>query len=316
MYNGYGSANELVVFGHVFGLSPLPRKRYRKNIWTNSLAMLRLFMVRTIPQAPLQLRFNGEVIDGSSEADGFFRFQWKPAVMPPPGWHGIEVTLLNGRSFLGGRGLICIPFKHQYAVISDIDDTFLISHSSNLRKRLYVLFTKNAYSRKPFEGVVKHYQALSFAGAPVPEVNPFFYVSSSEWNLYDFIVDFTRKNELPPGIFLLNQVKFLSEVWKTGQNRHATKFMRISRVLEAFPDHKFILLGDDSQQDPVIYTSVVQHFSGQISAVYLRNVFPKNAELVKKAIAEIEAAGVACCHFSHSREALAHSASIGLIGEK
>ena len=89
--------------------------------------------------------------------------------------------------------------------------------------------------------------------------------------------------------------------------------MRISRILQAYPEQQFILLGDDSQQDPFIYASVTEQFSLQIRAVYLRNVFYKNTNAVNAAIARIRQAGVPVCHFQHSKEALEHSSSAGLI---
>ncbi|ULT45467.1 hypothetical protein KRR40_20705 [Niabella defluvii] len=49
------------------------------------------------------------------------------------------------------------------------------------------MLTRNAHSRKPFDGVVAHYRALQLAQTTSDRPNPFFYVSSSEWNLYDFI---------------------------------------------------------------------------------------------------------------------------------
>jgi phosphatidate phosphatase APP1 len=176
-----------------------------------------------------------------------------------------------------------------------------------------VLLTKNAHSRKPFEGVVNHYQLLAKAYTENNNQNPFFYVSSSEWNLYDFIKEFCRKNAMPEGVFLLSQIKKLSEVWKTGATKHSTKFMRIARILEGYPKQKFVLLGDDSQQDPVIYARIVEHFPGRIVSVYLRHVYEKNLHNVKEEIRKIEAAGVHYCHFTNSKEAIEHSYKIGLI---
>lgn len=309
-----------MVFGHVFSLSPLPRKKYRQNIWTNSLALLRSFMVGTYPNIRVRIIWEDTIIESYTARDGFFRFEWAPGKMLPPGLHPIEVQLADPRGdehppLASGRGTIIIAHVNQYAVVSDIDDTFLISHSSNLMKRLYVLFTKNAHSRKPFEGVVKHYQALAYAGSEANEPNPFFFVSSSEWNLYNFIVEFSRNNQLPDGVFLLSQLKRFSQVFKTGSNKHATKFMRIARVMEAFPHQQFILLGDDSQMDPVIYAGIVEHFPGRVRCVYLRHVYEKNVTNVKALVAKMEAAGVLCCHFVHSKEALEHSCSVGLITE-
>ncbi|MDP9230359.1 MAG: App1 family protein [Bacteroidota bacterium] len=316
VYHGYGNKQHVIVFGHVLKLSPLPRKKYRSNFITNSFALLRSFMVRPWAGAILQLIWNDETFETKSEYDGFYRFEWFPGVSVNTGWLPLQVHLLNpatGDILATGEGLVFIPHTYQYAIISDIDDTFLISHSSNLRKRLYVLFTKNAHSRKSFAGVVRHYQLLATAAALENLPNPFFYVSSSEWNLYDFIYEFSRKNELPKGIFLLSQLKLFKEILNTGQNRHATKFMRIVRIIEAYPEQRFILLGDDSQEDPNIYASVVKHFPGKIHAVYLRHVYKSNQANVKNKIQEMEKAAVLCCYFSHSEEAIKHSMEMGLI---
>jgi phosphatidate phosphatase APP1 len=108
----------------------------------------------------------------------------------------VEVSMLdrfNGNPIATGKAGLVVPYVNQFAFISDIDDTFLISHSGNLRKRLFVLLTENARSRKPFEGVVNHYNLLSLAGALEKTNNAFFYVSSSEWNLYEYIREFSKQ---------------------------------------------------------------------------------------------------------------------------
>jgi phosphatidate phosphatase APP1 len=126
-------------------------------------------------------------------------------------------------------------------------------------------------------------------------------------------VDFSHKNNLPGGIYLLSQMKRFNQVWKTGQNKHATKFMRIARILESYPKQQFVLLGDDSQMDPDIYASIVEHFPTRIRSVYLRHVYKSNVEKVKGIIARIERAGVSCCYFEHSADAIIHSRKNDLI---
>ena len=316
LYYGYSNGEKVIVFGHVLKLSPLPRKHFRKNIINNTYGLLRMFMVKPFIGADLQLKWDEITYTAKTESDGFFKFEWQPVVKLLPGWHPVKVTLIS--VYPGGhpvevRGEFFIPHAYQFAFISDIDDTFLVSHSSNLRKRLYVLFTKNARSRKPFEGVVNHYQLLASTGASRDTFNLFFYVSSSEWNLYDYIVEFARKNKLPKGIYLLNQIKEFQQVFKTGQNNHKTKFMRISRIMEAYPTQKFILLGDDSQEDPNIYSAVVEHFPQNVHAIYLRHVVKSHHVRVTEIVEKIKATGVQCCYFTHSSEAVIHSKQIKLV---
>ncbi|SFP02112.1 Phosphatidate phosphatase APP1 [Pseudarcicella hirudinis] len=315
VYHGYGHTKSMVVYGHVISLGPSPRKKYTNRLWINLFALIRLFIVRPVKYVNVRLKWEGKVIQSRTDKAGFFKLEWSAGTKVAFGWHKIKVEMTDdkGNVLSTGAGSIFIPHSTQFGFISDIDDTFLISHSSDLWKRLYVLFTKNALSRMPFEGVVEHYRLLAHAHTPKEEPNPFFYVSSSEWNLYDYILKFTVVRELPPGVFLLSPLKRFSELLKTGQNRHSGKFMRISRILKAFPKQKFILLGDSSQQDPYIYASIIDHFPGRIHAVYIRDVHHKNQSKVEEVLLNLESKGVTCCFFRHSYEAIIHSRNIGLI---
>ena len=316
VYHGYGQADQLTIYGHVFRLSPLPRKKFRKSFIRNTLALLRLFIVKPFAGLKVEMEWEGRLLHAETDKEGFFRFTWKDTPPLPQGWHEVAVHARMQDSIIASaEGSVYIPYNTQYGFISDIDDTFLVSHSSNLRKRLFVLFTQNARSRKPFEGVVDHYQLLAQSNTTADAPNPFFYVSSSEWNLYDYILEFTRVHGIPKGVFLLNQLKVFKQLLKTGQNHHMTKFTRIARILESYPKQRFILLGDSSQQDPYIYEAIVSHFPKQIHAVYIRDVFRKNKEKAADVLTKIESRGVPCCFFEHSADAILHSKKIGLIGE-
>ena len=89
--------------------------------------------------------------------------------------------------------------------------------------------------------------------------------------------------------------------------------MRIVRIIEAYPHLRFVLFGDDSQEDPNIYSALVDHFPHKIFAVYIRRVHKNKYTTVQKVVEKMTAAQVHCCYFIHSAEAIAHSKSIGLI---
>lgn len=316
-YHGYGHVNSIMIHGHVLKLGPKPRKKYRKSFIHNTLALLRLFMVKPYKDVTVFMEWEGKKYQTKTDQDGFFKFEWKDEPPLPKGWQHVTIqAVYNDQLIDSTKGSIYIPYDTQYGFISDIDDTFLISHSTNIRKRLYVLFTENARSRQPFEGSVKHYQLLARSNTTPEAPNPFFFVSSSEWNLYDYILEFTVVNKMPQGVFLLNQLKLFSQLLKTGQNNHQTKFTRIVRIIETYPKQRFILLGDSSQHDPYIYEAVVKHFPKQIHAVYIRDIHVENKQKVQDVLYKIESAGVPCCFFKHSSEAILHSKKIGLISNK
>lgn len=309
VYRGFGGSEQLEIFGHVLDRGPVPVTNYSRFFLFNMLALLRLFIVKPREGAIVRMIWEGTAVEATTGKDGFFHLQWKPAVMPVAGNYEVQVSIINvepGPS-TSAKGVVFIPQRSKFGCISDIDDTFLVSHSATIVKRLHVLFTRNAHTRKPFEGVAQHYRLLNDTG------NPFFYVSSSEWNLYDYILEFSRFNKLPEGIYLLSQIKQLHQLLKTGQQKHATKFTRISRILMHYPHMRFVLLGDDTQEDPNIYRALTEHFPSQIIAVYLRHVRESRYAFTKQLAAEIEIKGVPCCYFRHSEEAIAHSRANGLI---
>ncbi len=308
VYHGFGDYEALKVHGHVFSVSPFGRKSFKNKVLRNALALIRLFMVKTKPRVEVTLHWMGQAYTTTTEDDGFFGFEWTSPQLLPPGWHDVAVLFMHRRwGQITGQGKIFIPGDSSIAFISDIDDTFLISHSSNLRKRLYVLLTSNARTRKPFEGVVRHYQLLAWGG------RPFFYVSSSEWNLYDYIRNFADHNGIPDGVYLLNQIKHISQFLKTGQHNHNGKYFRIVRLLKTYEDKQFVLLGDDSQQDPFIYQQLAKDFPGRILCIYLRHVREDRYDIVSKLQRTMQDEGGEVCYFRHSEEAIAHSRRIGLI---
>ncbi len=314
-YDGFGNYHHFSLNGHTLSLSPIGRKRYRNHIILNMLSLIRMFMVKPIKNAQVEMDWEGKVYKTHSEKDGFYKFEWHSESNLAPGLYPVKVFLLHpvsGHRMASAEAQIKVPFINQFTMVSDIDDTFLISHSSKIFKKLYVLFTKNALSRKPFEGVVAHYRMLEFAATDAQNPNPFFYVSSSEWNLYKYIQDFSKKYDMPKGTYLLNQIKTFTQLFNTGGNNHQGKFFRIVRIIEAYPEQQYILLGDDSQQDPYIYASLVKHFEDKVYCIYIRSVSKEKKLEVEKVLAELSHKNVHVCYFKHSSEAKIHSQKIGL----
>lgn len=315
VYNGYGHTQDLVVYGHVFSRKPPERKTYSNNILVNIIHLLRLFFVKPIADARVQLTWRRQVLESKTEADGFFKFEWKSEEDVEAGWHTVDVNFLDADDSIiaTGTGKVFVPHITQYAFISDIDDTVLVSYSATIGKRLRVLFTKNPHTRKSFDDLVKHYELLASAQTDGDVSNPFFYVSSSEWNLYNYLDEFFNYNRLPEGSFLLSQIKRWFELFKTGKTKHEAKLLKIIRIMKAFPNQKFVLLGDNSQSDPMIYASVVKKYPRRIHAVYIRNIHVKNESAVRTILSELENNQVHTCLYINSKDAILHSQKIGLI---
>ncbi len=315
IYHGYGHTHNLVVYGHVFKYRAKARQTYSNGIIANIIYLLKLFILKPYPFVQIRLHFQSQTIYNKTESDGFFKFEWKAKEAIAAGWHKVMVEALDPQGSILGRaeGSVYVPHITQYAFISDVDDTIMVSHSATIGRRLRELFIKNPHTRKTFPSVAEYYRQLAFSHTAKDQPNPFFYVSSSEWNLYDYLVETFRFNKLPEGVFLLNQVKGFFDLFKTGKTGHEGKLIRVMRILDAFPNQKFVFFGDNTQQDPAIYAAIVEKYPEKVAAVYIRNVRSGRELEITTFLKRMEAKQVPVCLFSSSFEAVSHAKSVGLI---
>lgn len=185
-----------------------------------------------------------------------------------PGWH---IYQFEYEGSVIGRGVFFKPCKTQLGVISDIDDTYLISHSNNTLKKLSVMLFNNITQRKPFKDVVKHYQYLYNQSCQPNERNLFFNVTSSEWNLFPLIAQFSKYNKFPNAVILMDRLKFgWKELLLSGRGNHNHKYEKIEQIIQFYPDRKFILIGDDTQNDPWIYEKIYDQYREAILEIQIR----------------------------------------------
>lgn len=317
LYRGYANEGELIVMGHVF--RPTTRQEYdfQRKHFKNAKSVIRMFRIKTQANADVYLMHNGVKIHSKTLQDGYFKFCIPLTNDIGYGWMDYRVSLFHGSEEIVAKGKFIRPHEGNLGFISDIDDTFLVSHNRNVFKKLYILLFRNVNDRKTFEGAVPFYHALGTAGRDKDkknEKNIFFYVSSSEWNLYRFIVDFTRLHRLPKAVLLLKDIKTsLLDFFVLGRHDHNHKFDKIKHILEFYPRLKYTLLGDDSQQDPYLYENICKIFPVTVKAVYIRQTSSNKKEKVIAVLKNMETLGIATCYFQESSEAITHSKKIGLI---
>lgn len=316
LYRGYANEQELIVMGHVFKPTSKVDYDFQKKNFRNATSVIKMFRIGTQANADVYLHLNGKKIHTKTLNDGYFKFCIPYGEKLEESWIDYSVSIFYNEEEITETASFLKPKEGNYGFISDIDDTFLVSHSRNPLKKLYILLFRNVNDRKVFEDVVPHYQALSSAGRESKaEKNAFFYVSSSEWNLYKFITQFTEINELPRAVLLLKDIKTsLADLFFSGRGDHNHKFEKIKHILEFYPALQYTLLGDDSQQDPYLYESICKIFPENVKAVYIRQTGIHKKEKATAVLKNIESLDVEVCYFKHSSEAIAHSGKIGLIG--
>lgn len=272
---GLQNQNKFWLEGHIVKVNQkLLHIKDREKYWRNIIRVINSYMPGSINRRKLEIHFNGRVFHVLTNKYGLIRIN-----LPLENGNTIRQEDFNfflikkGKKFrieLPEPFMQCFYSREHPAkgVISDIDDTILVTHTKNPLKKIRTLLVKNAYKRKAVKEMHDFYHSFT------SQDYSFFYVSNSEANLFPMIRIFLEHQNLPVGPIFLKSFK----KWKTffkrkkKKDRSTHKKEKIALLLEVFPKMKFILIGDDSQQDPEIYSFFARKYPERIEQIYIRNV--------------------------------------------
>jgi phosphatidate phosphatase APP1 len=243
------------------------------------------------------------------------RFEFPEPLEEGTAWHPVEVEILWPYEDAGATatGRVLVPGGARFGVISDLDDTVVRTDVASRVRMMKNVFFGNAHTRMPFPGVAAFYRALERGSGPFAN-NPFFYVSSSPWNLFEVLAEFLELRRIPAGPLLLRDWGL--ESVDPGEGGHAGhKTRHIATILKLYPALPFILVGDSGQEDPEIYHRAVREHPERILAVYIRNVSrrPERIDAIRQLAAELEKSGSTLILADDTLAAARHAASRGWI---
>ena len=263
----------------------------------------------------LEVEAQGGVLlrhEAETDGEGFVHFDIAldpPFDLPPhPVWEVVALHWLTSEGPQCVEGHVLVPGADgRLAVISDIDDTIIETGitggvraiARNWRRVLAQLPEERIAvpGADAFYGALGGGQVLPAGdvrpGKRIPATHrPFFYVSSSPWNLFSYLVAFQRAKGLPLGPLLLRDWGFDRATLGSGSHG-AHKAAAIDAILAMYPELRFALIGDDTQGDLPAYARAVEHNPRRIAAIFIRTTAGDRLspeELAARAM--IEAAGV------------------------
>jgi phosphatidate phosphatase APP1 len=299
-YIGYGNRSRVFMQGRVLEDRHISPATDNDSLWENLLNTYKRMDSDEIPLARLIAR--SQRVEKEIQADEEGQFEvWLDFEEPLPEerrWQSVTFELLGPESpketeTVRAEGKAFIPPQDaDYGVISDIDDTVIEMNVEDLLRAARTVFLGNARTRLPFPGVAALYRAFHAGPREGIRQNPLFFVSSSPWNLYDLLVDFFRLHEIPNGPVLTLRNYGITEEEILPLNNRPYKTEAIRRIMDLYPDMRFILIGDSSQEDPEIYADIVDRYRERILAIYIRDVTGENERsaairALKKEVVEV-----------------------------
>ncbi len=259
-FAGYGLAGEggwVRLLGRVLLTPPGPGRRD-----PGGARGWRRFLSAPAPGVPVTLELGGERHELTSGRDGYL-----DVVLPvslPPGPTEAVVRVVGGPPV--GAPLYVVGPGVRTGIVSDIDDTVMITALPRPLLAFWNTFVRPETSRSPVPGMPLLYHALLDAhpGAFV------VYLSTGAWNVAPALAQFLARHGYPPGPLLLTDWGPTTSGWFRSGREH--KQTQLRRLLGELPELDWILVGDDGQHDPDIYTGIAQAFPGRVRAVVIRQL--------------------------------------------
>ncbi|WP_418969149.1 App1 family protein [Alloscardovia omnicolens] len=181
-----------------------------------------------------------------------------------PGMHTITYAVGNRPAV--SSPLFISPDGSPVGIISDVDDTIMVSQVPQMARAAMKFLFVNPRNRTTVPGMSVFYNKIAdlFPDAP------FFYLSTSPWNVEGTIRELIRTHGFPQGPILLRDIDPRPKTFIPTGVQHKLEF--VQQLMSDFPNMKFILLGDDGQQDPITYARLTRLYPGRILAIGIRQL--------------------------------------------
>lgn len=264
-YVGYGSPAFVRVLGRIV-LSPQP-SRLESQFLTELIARRgwRNFFNVPLVNGEAVVTVNGHEYPVTANRSGYIDVRIEDHGLDV-GWHQIQIRPKNGESLTVDVNIIAAD--QRFGLVSDIDDTIITTSLPRPFIAAWNTFVLEETARTAVPGMSELYRNLQdqFEGAPV------FYVSTGAWNTAPTLGRFLRHHRYPVGPMLLTDWGPTNTGWfRSGQDH---KRVALEQLARDFPRIRWMLVGDDGQHDPTIYTTFAQNHPDRVAMIAIRQLTP------------------------------------------
>lgn len=244
--------------------------------WDVAQANLHRHAALRIVDAEVELHIGGHSATEVTDSHGFANFSLSVPDLPV-GWHEARavITPIEDGESASGTGRIVKPSpKSPFLVISDIDDTILLTGLTEGAAMVVRTVLREASERAAIPGMASLYRGLvrgisTGAGNRKPAPT-FFYVSTGSWSFYPALQEFVQLRGFPLGPMFLTHWGPTERYLRRSGAEH--KRTAIRRLLEAYPGMPFVLIGDSGQRDPLTYEEMAREFPDRVKLILIRQV--------------------------------------------
>ncbi|MDO5740436.1 MAG: DUF2183 domain-containing protein [Ornithinimicrobium sp.] len=270
-YTGYGTVETARVFGRI-SLSRQEPEESRTALTHHEDSLLDIaqrgwHFFLTAPAASVQVRvtMGATSVMVKTDRGGYVDVELSGHGLAP-GWQEASIDLPNGDSVT--TSVLIVGPHVRVGLVSDIDDTVMVTHLPRMFIAGWNTFVRSEQVRQEVPGIGAMYRSLVKAD---PEM-PVLYLSTGAWNVAPALTRFLRRHDFPLGPLLLTDWGPTNTGWFRSGQEH--KEAELRRLAQTFPDIRWILVGDDGQHDPVIYSEFAVEHPDSVEAICIRELTP------------------------------------------
>lgn len=263
---GHGRPDAFVLTGRLIEDEGVGRADPGASRKRNFLRAMRALKSEEIAGATVEVRIGGHRFSTITDREG--RFLLRAEGIEPPlavGDQPATVSVLNDRGHPTPPTTVPVQILADVpavAILSDVDDTLMISQVVDKRRLLKNALLKNAAQVPAVPGAGPAFRAAREAGAAA-----FFYLSGSPQNFLPRTLQFLERESLPAGPVMLKDFGtdplFAQDGYKTAH---------IRAILALHPRLKLVLVGDSGETDPEIYLRLRGQLPDRIAGIVIRRV--------------------------------------------
>jgi phosphatidate phosphatase APP1 len=262
VYNAIHHPGGIYLFGRVMAIRVMSAPKPEDGKWVNFKRMASNWFTLDFPNARVEVKMGDRVITVRANKEGYFELHDACEEV----LESVEVHLPQ-HGYRAEVPLVGSDQQTPLVIISDVDDTLMETGSISMGKMLETTLFGNSLTRELVPGVAELISELHDSGK-----HPVFYVTSSPWNLANFLKRVFRRAELPSGGLFMTNWGLTPEQWLT-PSHDVHKRESIDEVASWYSEANFVLLGDDSQRDPEIYAKALRAYGAdRVKSILIRSV--------------------------------------------
>jgi phosphatidate phosphatase APP1 len=279
LYNAYGNEHRLLIHGRTINKKKESNQEVSETEsgYSNAWNTLNFFHHDEIKNKKLFLTINKEKYKTRGDSEGYFDFNLTLLKPLPMGDKEILLQIEKNPHLYHAKATI-LGSQEMVGIISDIDDTIIISNVTNKTELLLNIFWKNYKQREVIPTMAERFWKILSKNPPATPSRLFF-LSGSPQQLSSPIEKFLNHNNFPKHITILKQIH--GEKADPLFDQLAYKLEKIEELIALYPNMKWIMFGDSGEKDAQVYQTIKEKYPSHINAYYIRDVKSGKIELFK-----------------------------------